>query len=630
MAANATALGTICACATFLFAVEAGAAGPEGALGSRGWEMVSPAEKNGGDVEGPGAPGGGVFQAAAPGGAIAFASRTSFGTAAGAAPVSQYLAQRSSTGWSTTNLTPPQLSGTYAGGAYLLFSGDLSRALLANGWRCRDGSAVCPAENPPLGSGAPIGYRNLYLRDNLTGLHRPLLTTSNSPALSLAPEDFHLALAGATSDLGHAVLSTCAALTADAVEVADPEGCDAAGQNLYLWSDGALEAVNLLPGQTQTAPGASLASATEAVFGEGSRVYWRDAASGTLYLREGGTTVQVDTIAGGGGSFQAASGDGSIAFFTRDGHLYRFEAATGEAADLTPGGGVEGVLGASADGARVYYVSASGLVLLQEGAASVKVSADASGSNVTPSTARVAPDGGRLAFVSTASLTGYSNVGKTEVFVYDVKAKKLTCVSCSPFGKTPLGPSSLPAPRAAGGGPAAYEPRALSVDGARLFFDSADRLVLSDTNKAPDVYQWQASGAGGCAKAEGCIGLVSSGRVGSASFLDADADGADAFFLTATSLLPSDPEAVDVYDARAGGGFAEPPSVPACEGDDCQGPPPTPDDPRPPTATFQGPPNPPLRVGTKKEPKKCRKRAPKRQKKCHRPRHGAKSQGARR
>ena len=74
--------------------------------------------------------------------------------------------------------------------------------------------------------------------------------------------------------------------------------------------------------------------------------------------------------------------------------------------------------------------------------------------------------------------------------------------------------------------------------------------------------------------------LISSGRsAGGASFVDASADGSDAFFLTDGSLVAADPGSVDLYDARVGGGFPIPPPPIACEGDACQALPPEPVDP---------------------------------------------------
>jgi hypothetical protein len=593
--------------------------GPEGVLDQRGWEMVSPVDMNGGQVEAPGAPGAGVVQASMVGGAIAFGSAASFGLAEGAAPVSQYTASRGTAGWGTGNITPPLISSTYAGGAYQLISSQLSRAVLSNGWACRDGGEGCPAENPPLGQGAPAGYRNLYLREG--GQYKPLITTVNAPALSISPEAFELSLAGAAPDLGQVILSSCAALTADAIEVPAGAGCDAASTNLYEASiDGSLKAVNILPGQGGSAPGAALAAPAGAVSADGARVYWQG-ADGNLYLRKDGTqTVQVDSAAevGGGGTFQTASSDGSVALFTKAGHLYRFTVAGEETTDLTPGGEVQGVLGTSADASYVYYLATSGLYLSKGAGAPTKIAAGADLSNLPAATgtARVTPDGTRLAFVSSAPLTNFPNNGKAEVFIYEAPEKRLLCASCNVRGKVAVGSSTIPGALAAGGGPATYKPRSLTADGSRIFFDSADALVAQDSDNAPDVYEWQARNAGGCTKASGCIGLISSGRNGKASFLDASADGTDVFFLTDASLLPQDTGSVDVYDARAGGGFPEPePEIP-CNGDDCQGPAPAPEVGVPGTAVLVGPPNPPLSFKKQKH-----KKGKKGKKKHHKKRH---------
>ena len=71
------------------------------------------------------------------------------------------------------------------------------------------------------------------------------------------------------------------------------------------------------------------------------------------------------------------------------------------------------------------------------------------------------------------------------------------------------------------------------------------------------------------------------GGEGGASFLDASADGSDAYFLTEESLVRSDPGSIDVYDARAGGGFPEPETPLACLADACQQLPAPPEDPTP-------------------------------------------------
>jgi hypothetical protein len=594
----------------------------------RGWEMVSPADKNGGEVSGFGG-GGDVLQAAEAGDAVSFGSTSSFGEAAlGSPAISQYVARRGGQGWTNENVSVPQVSGGYGEGRdanpYLLFAPDLATALLSNGQRCRGISGDCAVANPPLpDSGAPVGYRNYYLRGG-SGRYEALLTGADVGSLTIDPQHFEVRFVGAAPDLRQVVLSTCAALTSEASEVPSGDGCDPAATNLYLWSQGRrLSLLNVLPGAAGGTSGAALAAPVGAVSNDGSRVYWT--AGGSLYLREPGVTKQVDEMVGGGGRFETATADGSVAFFTKDGHLFRYEEASGASTDLAPGGGVEGVLGASTDGAYVYYLAAAGLMVRHGGTTTAVASAaDASSYPPASGTARISVDGSRLAFLSTASLTGYDNVGQlsggpvTEVFLYDANgnggAGKLVCASCNPTLGRPLGPSTIPGAVGGGEGPdaiPAYKPRALSADGSRLFFDSADSLVPQDTNNRPDVYKWEAAGAGDCQQASGCLNLVSSGRSPQAdsrgaSFADASLDGGDAFFLTDSSLVPSDPGSIDLYDARVGGGFPVPSAPIPCDGDACQPLPSQPEDPTPGTL-VRGASNPPLSFGRPRKRKAPRR-----------------------
>ncbi len=576
----------------------------------RGWEMVSPVDKNGGQVAAAGAiAGGGVLQAAAGGGSVTYGSSTSFGLGAlGAPPASQYVSTRGAGGWATQDITAPLFSGSYdtvdQGVPYRLFSPDLARSLLLNGDHCRGDAGGCAVANPPLaGTDAPAGYQNYYLRESASGGFTALLGSVDVGGLGLDPASFDLSLAGTSTDLRHVVLSTCAALTPDAVEVPLGGGCDPSQPNLYEWSAGAgLTLVNLLPGQGQGQPGAALGAQSLAVSSDGARVYWSDLGSGNLYLREGGETKLVDA-----GSFQTASADGAKALYTKAGHLYGYDAVAEASTDLTPAGGVLGVLGASEDTSYVYYLTAAGL-FVRHGVSATEVASGADPGNYPPTTgsARVSADGTRLLFVSTAPLTGYDNTDlssgdpDSEVYLYDAPEAKLICVSCNPTNQRPEGPSSIPGAIANGQGPGAtvaYKPRVLSGDGRRVFFESRDGLVAKDGNGgAPDVYQWEAQGEGDCARVGGCVSLISSGAAGGATFVDASADGADAFFLTGSSLVGPDPGSVDLYDARVGGGFAEPKPPIVCSGDSCQPLPPEPVDPS--ISTLQpGIGNPPVRYG---------------------------------
>jgi hypothetical protein len=589
-------------------------------LDDRGWEMVSPIDKNGGSITPPEAVAdGGVFQAAAGGGALTYSSADSFGGDAQGAPAgSQYVALRGTGGWSSVDITTPLLSGSYGdnpdGVPYQLFSPDLSLGLLSNGERCRGGTAGdCPVANPPLpGSGAPPGYRNYYLRQGADS-YRAILSGSALMNTSLGPEQLELAFAAASSDLSQVLVTACAALTANATEVSSPGGCEADAQNLYRWSEGSLTLVNLLPEDTVGTPGAAAAAQSSAVSDDGSRVYWSE--DGHLYLREGTQTKQVDDGLAAA-VFETASSDGSVAYLTAAGNLYRYAAAADQLTPLVSDGSVKGVLGAAADGSKVYYLTTAGL-FFYNGSTSTQIATAADASNYPPATgtARVTADGAHLAFLSSAELTGFQSNGQPEVFLYGPLpggGARLVCVSCAPTGELPSGPASIPGAIANGAGPGAtdlYKPRALSSDGHRVFFDSADALVLQDTNKRTDVYEWEAEGIGNCAHTGGCLGLISNGRSPEAStFIDADSDGSDAYFLTSASLDPNDPGSYDIYDARVGGGFATPiPTIP-CIGDACQVLPEAPEDPTPGTLTPNSG-NPPLRIVGGKGKKAKKKKA---------------------
>jgi hypothetical protein len=563
-------------------------------LDGRGWEMVSPIEKNGGAIQPPEEIfGGGVFQAAANGQSLTYSSVDSFGAPQGAPAGSQYIATRASAGWTTQNITIPLESGGYGdkpnGVPYQLFSPDLARGLLLNPRRCAEGE------------GCPRGYS---------------LRESKSGALTPSPEGAGLGFGGATPDLAHMVFSS-------------PTGLFEAPAGLYRW-DGAggfeLLSANL---------SARLAAASGAISSNANRVYFTQ--EGDLYLREGGETKQVDVAQGGGGAFQVASTDGRYALFTKAEHLYRYDANSEIASDLTPGGEVQGVLGASAEGSRVYYLSALGLYLWSAGT-TTKVAASADVSNYPPATgtARVSPEGSHLLFLSSAELTGYESDGATEAFLYGPPPSggpaTLTCISCNPTGELPQGDASIPGAIANGqaqGATHAYKPRALSDDGQRAFFESADDLSIQDSNNKLDVYEWEAQGKGSCAKAGGCVQLISSGRSAERSlFLDASADGSDAFFLTDSSLATADPGSYDVYVAREGGGFPPPPNTIPCEADACQPLPEAPEDPTPGTL-VKGPGNPATRFTKPKEQKQGKPKGKHHGKKKHHKRHHGKGGGKR-
>jgi hypothetical protein len=327
-------------------------------------------------------------------------------------------------------------------------------------------------------------------------------------------------------------------------------------------------------------------------------------SEGGVYEWSGGGLVPISLLpptAGVGAAFQADSADSRFIFYIESGKLYRYDADSQAATDLTPSGDVVGVLAVAPDGSRAYYQDGSGLELWHEGAVrQIAPGSDATlASDYPPATAtvRIGAGGRVIAFLSAASIGGYDNTDvatglpDTEVYLYESESGALVCASCNPTGERPRGSASIPG-ALVNGTTTAYRPRALSADGRRLFFESAEALVDTDTDSSIDVYEWEAPGEGNCSSAPGCVGLVSGGRGEGGRFLDASADGADAFFLTGDSLVGSDPGSLDAYDARVGGGLPEPQLPIACDGDACQ---PLPSPPGDPTAgtSVEGAGNPP-------------------------------------
>lgn len=314
----------------------------------RAWEMVSPVEKNGGGIEGiHGALNTPVVQAAADGESITFASAVAFAGEISSPHANQYLATRGPDGgWSTQGINIPTNSDLYAGFAdppYQAFSTDLSMGLISTGYG--------PPNNAPIeplsGTEAAPGNGNLYLRDNLTGGLRAVLTEEDLSEAGL-PLDFN----DATPNLQHIVFAEQKTNKQNAPYF-----------NLYEWSNGRLSPVSILPGHTRPTPegnngagdgepdpfsGTSDLNDPRAISGDGSRVVWAvgdiEESGHSLYLREnvgeeqgafgpggecpapvesgsGACTVQVDKSRGGSGKggegqFLAASVDDSKIFFT--------------------------------------------------------------------------------------------------------------------------------------------------------------------------------------------------------------------------------------------------------------------------------------------------------------------------
>jgi NHL repeat len=646
----------------------------------RAHEMVSPIDKNNGDIAALTRKVHPTYstaleQSSSDGEKIAYSAAAAFGDAQSAPFTSQYIASRKEgDAWFTHGVSPPRGSSRSISGfanakfdnEYKAFSADL-----CSGYLIHD-------TDPILAPGAVPGYLNLYRRQNCGAEGYEALSTVQppvDPATSYHPE-----LQGFSADGKHTFFVAQDKLAANAAEID--------GYQLYQFTSGASgpRYVCVLPGGAssgeQCSAGTPLVfeegredSVARAVSEDGSRVYWSapagvGAGPGPLYARvnpeqpsasEGGTECaepeQACTVAvsEATATFWTATPSGSKALYTVGDELFEFDlgkALAAEEAQTLLAEGVLGVVGASEDLSRIYFVSTEALsggeensegeiaeagepnlYLYEgggEGASTTTYVGTLAKEDVDPSfgspmltlsvnpmrrASRVNPSGNQLAFTSTASLTGYDNTdvasgeADTEVFVYDAGSSELDCVSCNPTGARPRGRDYEIGGEKRGSWAAAqiptwenqlYAPRALSEDGNRLFFESFERLVPRDTNGVQDVYEWErAASKAQCeslgaeahvASSGGCLSLISSGEGPvDSEFADASPNGRDVFFRTASSLLPQDPGLVDLYDARELGGLPGPePPEQPCQGEACQSPPPPPDAPTPSSFALQG------------------------------------------
>ncbi len=651
---------------------------PVGAGGlpdARAYEMVSPPQKNGGQVL-PAEPSttscnpveckpGDAYQhfpmQSSPDGNAIVYEGSPFFPGQGAVIENEYISRRGANGWGTINLTPELLTSKGAQG-YKEFDASLGRGILEQ-------------SVAPLSPEAPSGYVDLYLQSSdSSGAFTPVLHNQPPPGNHLpfnrlegeGAGKLKLVYAGASADLSQILFEANDALT-EATAFA-PKAMDGGEtkRNLYEWISGQLSLVNVAPGNTEAAPGAAFGSPSSGsphvASDDGSRVYWTSEV-GQLYVRiDGEETREIKD----GGKFLTASADGSRVLLD-DGCLY--ELAEEECDDLTGSkGGFKGIAGQSEDLSHIYFVDTAvltgeeendqgdkaeagqnNLYAWEEGSLNfiaTLLSGDSAAWRATPALgmAEASPRGKWLTFLSRASLTGYDNIGPCELtgggevitvpcgeaFLYNSVTKHLICASCSPANARPLGRTVL---RVIKGVPASLgQPRYLT-DSGRLYFDTQDSLTPADTNgNVEDVYQYEPAGVGSCSRAAGCVSLISAGRESvDSNFLAMDEGGENVFFTSRDQLVAADTdELIDLYDARVGGmGSGEEISPKGC-GEGCQPSTSTPSE-LPPSATTPSSGNVKPRLtsckkGQVKRNGRCVKK-PKQPKKKHKPKGAGHARG---
>ncbi len=586
----------------------------------RAWEMASPIDKNGGNITGEGS----NAIAATDGNAVEFVSRAGFANTTGTGPVglTQYVARRGNDGWETKGITPTPDPGdleTFFGRTEAgVFSEDLTRA-------------VFYAEDLPGPTDDITKQINIYQGNTLNGTLRTV-TEAGQMVSAPSPFDFvNLNAVGASADAQVVAFQ----LSGQLLPEAEPT------QNVYEWENGTLRLAGILPDGSVPTEGSVLPESAsagfyryrESVSSDGARIAFLSRKEGLpqIYLRRNHTSTAWVTEPEGTGvtapenvRLQWMSPDGKHLLFATTSKM--LPADTNEVSDLylyTDGpnpsaesnlqlisgpthaagreeGLTNGVLGASDDASRIYYLSEAcgcGEYELNywHGGVDRQISDHVYGrldwgATSYPGHARVSRNGLTLALISEQQLTGDQTGGQPEMYVYDATTESLSCASCMASGNTDA--------------PVPFEPRAteqgltkelpqvrphwLSDDGHDVFFTTSAPLVSADINGLPDVYSYNTE--------TGQQKLLSSGKgEEGAWFENASNSGSDVFIVTNQHLVAKDSDELwDMYDVRVNGGFTEPPPPPtACSGDGCRGPlTSAPELRSPATSSFAGPGNP--------------------------------------
>lgn len=636
----------------------------------RAYELVSAADKSGADVVSDPQ----RVRVAEDGSAAGYASLGGFGDTVGGGIATEYMAMRDpSVGgqeWVTHAISPPQPALPFSGvvfGYEPRYEQDLSPDL---------SSGVVFAWKPLTSDPRVRNAANLYLR---TDLRTPgagsytLITACPAcigplpPSSLSSPPQF----TAGTPDLRHLLFESPLNLTA---------GAFGGGTKLYEWdaekASGPSQGVSLIGVFPDGTPAPDAAAGIghgrfqhrNAISSDGSKVFFEATQNGVqnVYMRlDETTTIKLNESetsnpeAPQPAQYWAAASDGSRVFFTTDqaltddashdnlNKLYMYD-TTEPASDphnLTlintatnpraESNGVQGVVGASADGRTVYFYDSAELVAGQTpfnsgvnagmyawqdgqlsfvaplygddeqglpdnitiGYKSARVSA--SGQLIYLSSQPVGPDG-----YAHGSCSRSPSGACAELYVYDPDAAaggQLSCASCNPSG-APASTDAQTVIVAGAGGSAitGHLGRVISDDGRRVFFMTREALVPQDVNGEIDVYEYDT--------VTGAVSLISTGQDPENSYLmELTPNGNDVFFTTREQLTGWDADTnFDLYDARVDGGVPDPPPAPAgCAGEGCRGAPSTPPgDLGPASSTLAG-------AGNPHSPRPCAKRRPK-------------------
>jgi phosphodiesterase/alkaline phosphatase D-like protein len=530
----------------------------------RAYEQVSPVDKHGTNIVGTLH----FNQAAADGHAAVFGATDNLPSTGGTDDSPAYVASRGSGDWSYDSALPGTDGGYVAKDVPTELGRDEELNVSLAAVDSRSGSSLVATDL--------TGFSRRSLVPGVVGSHAGLDPQFADDTGHFIFEDTDALLPGAVAgmqnlyDYDHGSLSLAGMVPAFPATSCSGDACAAPTNGSFA-------------GSYKTQDTGSLNESREnfkqdTISNDGSRVFFTEGGTGRLYEREnGGSTIQISaaqdvTDANGHkpAAFLAATPDGHTVYFescekltpnstavstaantcltpSQGQDLYSYDTGAGDVTDLSVDpnasdpqrAGVQGMLGASPDGAYVYFVAngvlASGaapgncdstsgkltgdcsLYLSHAGAVTFIARLGATGSEVgvadswnwvdqvggvdSQRSSRVASDG-TLLFSSTRPLTGYDNIGAclpvntsgpcAELYRYDPAAGAgggmLDCISCDPTGVAPLGSAQFGSDQKDGQGGLRGLPalgvlsRNLSADGKRVFFETPDKLVAADTN----------------------------------------------------------------------------------------------------------------------------------------------------
>ncbi|HEV7773595.1 MAG TPA: hypothetical protein VGO48_09955 [Conexibacter sp.] len=622
LAGTLTAFAALC-----LTAATAPAAPPDG----RAYELVSPPQKNGGDVRIETS----KIRVSDDGRAASFTSYVPFGDVAGTSIEVTYLSRRDGVGrngWDTHAISPQQdpltlqaVTGNSISDFEPTFTSDLSSGVYRS-WR-------------PLTSAPNVETTsNLFLLGGLrTGTPTvPLLLSDAVSPIPVASTfgSYRPVTAGASDDLSHVIFESKAPLTAP-----NPPPNRT---RLYESVNGSVRLAGILPdGAPAASSQAGFATfnnfypAPHSISADGSHVFFTNPLTGLIYVRiDGATTVQLNTSENtaaespGRAIFDGASADGTRAFFTTseglvdgdddgltDLYMYDETAPVGArlmvlSTDGEPGDGdasVSRVVGASEDGQYVYFTAdgqlaageplgiSDGLFLWHDGAVAyighLLDSTDSAVNSLSTRfsfvieqrTARVTPDGRHLLFMTRGDVglrdrggfAGYDHGSGCTFDGIPGPCRELYVYSADSgrLACASCNPMGAPATTDAfdnirqGVGIATWH-------ADRALSDDGSRVFFTTREALVPQDVNEKLDAYEYDVPSGQVHLLSSGTSSSDSyFAEASPSGDDALIVTRERLVGWDVDSnYDLYDVKVHGGFPDPPPLtPSCGGEACQG-----------------------------------------------------------